>query len=283
MRTVLPILLVFGLAIVANAEIYKWTDARGQVHFTQHLDQVPPDQRPAAKSAAQAPKRDVIQTFSSPASAASGVARPASSIRRTGASNELRIPFQRYGTLMRVDVRINDLVTAPFFIDTGASGVSLPSHVADQLGIRVRPDTPHIQVITAAGTVSRAVVTLRSVQLSSARVENLEATINPAMEIGLLGGTFFNNFVYRVDAAEGVITLSPNESIRGGLNANGWRHRFEALRAPLQQLEAHLVSGRVRRQHEREYLEERAIDMRSQLDALEDEANRLNVPQTWRR
>ena len=52
-------------------------------------------------------------------------------------------------------------------------------------------------------------------------MEGLNATINPAMEVGLLGGDFFNNFVYRVDAAASVITLVPNDRMRGGLGPGG--------------------------------------------------------------
>ena len=87
---------------------------------------------------------------------------------------------------------------------------------------------------------ARAVVLLDSVQLGAARVENLQATINPSMQIGLLGGDFFNNFVYRVDAAESELWLAPNEKIRAGLGAEQWRDRFRRVREPLERLEAYL-------------------------------------------
>jgi hypothetical protein len=41
------------------------------------------------------------------------------------------------------------------------------------------PDTPRVQVMTANGAVSRPLITLRSVELGGARVENLVATIDP--------------------------------------------------------------------------------------------------------
>jgi clan AA aspartic protease (TIGR02281 family) len=183
---------------------------------------------------------------------------------------------------MRVDVQLNDQLSAPFLIDTGASGVDLPSHVAEQLGIRIRPDTPHINVITAAGVVARPVVTLQSVQLGRARVEGLEATVNPSMQIGLLGGTFFNNFVYQVDAAAGEILLVPNDRLRGGLDEAAWRARFESLRDPIARLDAYLESKEVVRQGERERLQRRRTALFDQLEELERRANRLEVPQAWR-
>jgi hypothetical protein len=146
----------------------------------------------------------------------------------------------------------------------------------------VRPDTPHTEVITASGTVSRAIMTLQSVELAGARVENLHATVNPAMEIGLLGGTFFNNFVYRVDAAAGYIDLKPNENIRGGMGAIDWKRRFRAIQRPLARLENHLETADIDDEQERAYLENRAVTLRAQLDALALEANRLDVPYAWR-
>jgi clan AA aspartic protease (TIGR02281 family) len=265
---------LFGAA-GAGADIYRWTDAQGRLHFTESLDQVPPQYREGARRDAETQPPSKFQTYSRPTRAQAAQA--------DRYNEEIRIPFVRDGSLMRVDVRLNDQLSAPFLIDTGASGVSLPSHVAEQLDIRVRPDTPHVEMITAAGVVARPVVTLQSVQLGRARVENLEATINPAMQVGLLGGTFFNNFVYQVDAAASEILLVPNDRLRGGLDEAAWRARFEGLRDPIARLDAYLASGEVVRQGERERLERRRSALLEQLEELERRANRLEVPQAWRR
>jgi TPP-dependent pyruvate/acetoin dehydrogenase alpha subunit len=118
--------------------------------------------------------------------------------------------------------------------------------------------------------------------VGGARVEGLHATVNPAMQVGLLGGSFFNNFVYRVDAAEGVITLEPNDRIRGGLDAQSWRARFRAVRDPLERLEAYLREREISRAGERQRLEQRRAELRESLARLEDEANRFDVPVAWR-
>jgi clan AA aspartic protease (TIGR02281 family) len=258
----------------AAAEIYRWTDAQGRLHFTESLDQVPPQYGEGARRNTEAQPPSKFHTYSRPTRA---------QVAQTDRySEQIRVPFVRDGSLMRVDVRLNDQLSAPFLIDTGASGVSLPSHVAEQLGIRIRSDTPHVSVITAAGVVARPVVTLRSVQLGRARVEGLEATVNPAMQVGLLGGTFFNNFIYQVDAAASEILLVPNDRLRGGLDQAAWRARFEALRDPIARLDAHLASGNAVRQAERERLERNRAALHAQLEELERHANRLDVPQAWR-
>ena len=261
-------------AAAAAAEIYRWTDAQGRLHFTESLDQVPPQYREGAQRDAEAQPPSKFQKYSRPTRA-----QAAQADRYSG---QIRIPFVRDGSLMRVDVQLNDQLSAPFLIDTGASGVSLPSYVAEQLGIRIRSDTPHINVITAAGVVARPVVTLQSVQLGRARVEGLEATVNPAMQVGLLGGTFFNNFIYQVDAAASEILLVPNDRLRGGLDEAAWRARFERLRDPIARLDEYLASGEVQRQAEIERLEGNRAALHAQLEELERHANRLDVPQAWR-
>ena len=277
----LPVLSLTGMlatGIIANADIYRWTDASGNLHFTERLELVPPLHRAAAMKSAMKPATRPVQIFSSE----SATAPPARRRRRVVRNGEVNIPFVRQGSLMRVDVRLNDVVTAPFLIDTGASGVSLPSWVAERLGIRVRADTPHVRVLTANGVVSRALVQLDSVEIGGARVEGLEATVNPSMEIGLLGGAFLNNFVYRVDAAASAIMLTPNQQIRGGLGQVQWRERFHGISDPLAKLVAHLETGVVRRKGEIAKLLGRQKELEEELARLETQADRLGVPQKWR-
>jgi clan AA aspartic protease (TIGR02281 family) len=270
-------LLAVLIGAPMGAEIYEWTDAEGRVHYTQQLDRVPPAQREAAmQSSRRQGQPGAVQTYSSPASQA-----PTGS-RAARLSRELRIPFVREGTLMRVNVRLNDSLMAPFYIDTGASGIALPPHFADRLGIRIGRDTPQVDVHTANGVVSRPVVRLDSVELGGARVEGLEATLNPSMEVGLLGGSFFNNFVYRVDAAQSVITLAPNEGMRGGLDVESWRARFQELRGTLARLDAHLAHEVSAHDPERQVLEVRRAELLAALAALDAEADRQRVPQNWR-
>src|SRR5262245_39817860 len=192
--------VVLAVADPARGEIYRWTDAEGRVHFTEQLERVPAQHRAAAREGAAASAPGRVHTYSGSTPNA-----PGAPVR--GLHREIEIPFTRIGSLMRVDGRVNDIVTVPFLIDTGARGVSIPNAYAAKLGARVRSDTPHIQVTTANGVVARPMITLQSIEIGGARVENLSATLDPGMDFGLLGGSFFNNYVYRVDAARSVITL----------------------------------------------------------------------------
>jgi len=270
------------VAIPARAEIYQWTDESGRLHFSQSLDKVPPGKRAEAKRAAEARKQsphDPLQVYGSSSGEGGAPAARAASGRP---GRTMRIPFERHGTLMRVEVLLNDRVRAPFYIDTGASGVSIPWAVVQKLGIQVTDDTPRIRVMTANGMVAEPVIQLASVKLGPARVTNLQAAVSGSMDIGLLGGTFFNNYVYQVDAAAGVITLQPNTGVRGGLNQAQWRERFDKIREPLVRLEAYLDKGGFTEEGRVRELEDHRAKLRGSLEELEREANKHGVPRGWR-
>lgn len=271
-------LVFFLVSASGKAQIYRWSDATGREHFTQDLNQVPARHREAARKAAARPGgRDPLQSYSAPQRAA-----PAARARHTQRGGTHEIHFRRYGTLMMVEVELNDHVRAPFLADTGASGISIPHAVAQELGIRIDSDTPTVIVGTANGNVEEPLVALESVQVGSARVEGLRANVSGSMQFGLLGGSFFNNFIYQVDAAARVIRLTPNEAVRGGLARGQWQERFQQIRAPLSALEARLESGVDRRAGRVRELETRLRTLHEELARLESRADRAEVPQGWR-
>jgi clan AA aspartic protease (TIGR02281 family) len=275
--------LLLGSGALGEGEIYTWTDARGGIHATRDLLEVPVGHRREARlrAAGSAPSR--LQTFESnrPARQAEGLGA-ASAALMVPSAGSLRIPFQRQGTLMVVDVLLNGHVRAPFLVDTGASGISIPERVVRELGIRIDADTPRLPVQTAAGVISEPVIALESLQVGEARVDHLDALVNSSMDVGLLGGSFFNNFVYEVDAVAQQITLRSNDGVRGGLTSSQWRQRFEALRVDLVRLETYLAEGEMLRGSRRAEIEAHLDAVRQAMDGLHREANVAGVPRAWR-
>jgi len=257
----------------AAAELYRWTDADGRLHVTQDLSQVPAEQRDQALAASRAPSR--LQTYDSTESAASVSTRAA--LRRV-----FEIPFEKRGNAMLVQVRINDRVTAPFLVDTGATDVALPAAVAQAAGVVIGPDTPRAQYQTANGIVSKPVITLDAIAVGDARVERVRASVSHGMDVGLLGGTFFNNFTFQVDPAAHVITLVANDRVRGGLSDRQWRGRFRAARTRLAELEHYLENNHFARESRVAELELRREALRGEIEALEAEADAAEVPHAWR-
>jgi clan AA aspartic protease (TIGR02281 family) len=279
--------LLLALApFAAEAEIYQWTDEQGQVHYTQDLNQVPARHRSQAELRAQAPHPEGrLQTYSEPAAPDPGSAHP----RQTGAQRgrEFRIPVARAGIGMIVYVRLDDRLTTPFLVDTGATDVLIPASVAEQLGIHTGSETRTKSYQTANGVVTHSTVMLRSVDLGGAIVENVPASISPSMEIGLLGLSFFNHFTYNVDAAAGILTLVPNDlvesgAIRGGRSEAQWRAEYQDLRARIEQIDREADAKSTSKARSQERLEEQRGALQGELSQLDAEADVARVPMGWR-
>jgi clan AA aspartic protease (TIGR02281 family) len=187
---------------------------------------------------------------------------------------------------MRVNVRLNDRVTAPFYIDTGASDVSLPEWVARELGLDLAGARTGYYS-TANGTVKQSLVTLDSVELGGARVENIPAHVNKSMSTGLLGLAFFNHFRYRIDPVSGTVTLRPNGlaeagKIRGGRSESQWKGEFARLARRRLAIERAIDEVNPNRARRKDELESMVEEVDRQVRMLESEADDARVPMPWR-
>lgn len=267
-------LALFGPAAPASAEVYRWTDAEGRVHFTQDLQSVPPGKRAEARRWQAGRTPDGVQRYAAP---------PRGERRRPAAGREHRVPFERRGDVMLVNVRLNGSVTAPFVVDTGASDVSIPKALAERLGMVVGPGTPRRVYQTAGGRVAKPVVTLDAVELGTARVEGVRAAVSDSMDVGLLGGSFFGGFEVRIDPAEQMLTLVRSEGMRGGRSEEEWRSQFERLRHDLGRLDRYLEAHPRLAEARAEELEKRREELRAELERLRAAADAADVPHGWRR
>ncbi len=290
----LVVLLVLAGAGTATAGIYQWKDAAGRLHFAQDLNQVPVEYRAQAEAGMReegsgppiqrydgAPAAPAPTTASSPRA---GVRNAAG--RGAGDTKTYRIPVERAGTAMLVHVRLNDRVTAPFHIDTGASDVVIPRWVADQLELDLEGRRTGFYG-TANGVVQQKLVTLESVDLGGARAENVPATVSPSMSQGLLGLSYFNHFRYDVDPVAGVVTLTPNGLVeagvlKGGRTEDQWRRQFAQLTARREAIEQELESTNPNSTRRRDELESLIDETERQREVLEAEADDARVPMAWR-
>ena len=287
-RTAVLLALLLLSGTPAGAEIYRWTDAEGRVHFTQDLTQVPRAERKRAEDAARssdAGANSRLQLYSGGPSRSRPPARPAPA----GQVGKLyRIRVARAGTSMLVNVRLNGSVTAPFLIDTGASDVLLPQSVADELGLDTGPDARTKRYSTANGVVEHPVVMLDSVNLGGATVTNVPASVSDRMRFGLLGLSFFNHFTYNVDAAAGIVTLernalASNGQIRGGRSSAQWRSEYANLGGRIERVKAEHDQKTESKTRIRRALERERARLEQQLEQLDEEADRARVPMAWRR
>jgi clan AA aspartic protease (TIGR02281 family) len=88
-------------------------------------------------------------------------------------------------------------------VDSGASMVALPAAMATQLGLIPGPNDETLRLQMADGKIVEAKkMMLESVRVGTFTVEKVDCAVLPASFVAaepLLGGTFLNNFIYKLD------------------------------------------------------------------------------------
>jgi gag-polyprotein putative aspartyl protease len=109
------------------------------------------------------------------------------------------VHIERHGDTYRVPVRINDTITLPFLLDTGASDLVIPADVALTLiraGALANGDfigKSRYALANGSEQVSDLVV-IREVQVGDYSVRNVTASISPIQGEPLLGQSFLSKF-----------------------------------------------------------------------------------------
>ena len=182
--------LLLGIAAPVRAEMYSWEDERGTLHFSEDSARAPARERVLRAGAAGSQLNRMAQSLS-----------PAS----------VRVAYQDDANLIRVMVRINDEITAPFYVDTGSTELVVPKALADRLARTMDLPQARGKLGTAIGEVDVALVQLASVRLGDAEVADVWAAVAPELEVGLLGGAFLNQFQYSIDPETQIISLTPRK------------------------------------------------------------------------
>ena len=194
--TLLAVWAAFGLmATPAWAEMYRWTDDQGGVHYTQGLDSVPARFRPAA------------QMMLFPARPAAPLASPSSTDAAPGSAT--RIPFTP-GKPIMVSAKVNGGSTANLMLDTGASVTVINPRVLAGMGVgsaRAIRGT----VKGATGSADVLFVPIQSIEVGSSRSGPLRVAahdVDLSQGDGLLGRDFLDQFKVTIDSTAGIVTIS---------------------------------------------------------------------------
>jgi len=183
----------------ASAQIYRWTDERGDVRYSQGLHSVPPQFRGGAVMMAppSPPAAPVAPTPAAPEPAA-GVAR---------------IPFTP-GQPIMVTARINGGGTTQLLLDTGAQGTVISPTALAALGISYR-NAVRGSIKGVTGDADVLAVRIESIEVEGARfgplmVVSHDAGLGSGRD-GLLGRDFLDNFIVTIDSNARVVTLTPKK------------------------------------------------------------------------
>jgi predicted aspartyl protease len=180
------------VAAPASAELYRWLDPEGIVHYTADLASIPP----AA--------RDAAQPIAHP--------RPNPTPPLTG-SGPVSIPMTN-GAPVTVTAGLNG-VTLTLIVDTGAERTVISPAALERAGLGAEPGRP-VRIVGATGEASASLVTVPLLDVAGARIgplaviaHTLPADGRSAAADGLLGRDVLDAFTLTVDAMAGRATLTP--------------------------------------------------------------------------
>jgi clan AA aspartic protease (TIGR02281 family) len=280
----LLIAILAGWGSPAYGQMYKWVDEKGTAHFADDLSKIPERYRPDAEI------RKVPKEVSLPENRE----RPAPLFNNSKVAepeaNANEVPLFRRHELLLAEVTLNGRVKRHFVVDTGASFTLINRQTARELGLVVNERTPFIPIVTASDMIFTPLVTLQSVRVGNAEVENVEALIHnmPSDTAGLLGNSFLNKFRVVLDSIHGKMTLfsmqgkaSPDRP--GGYNREYWVGQFRFYQRNLSELRKLRTKYEGRgASPELNRVNNSILFFENQLDDLERKASFAGVPRNWR-
>jgi clan AA aspartic protease (TIGR02281 family) len=171
------------------AQLYRWTDAEGTVHYTTDAASIPP------------PFRDRAEDIGSPTP---GPIVPVTPPAPSGTV----VPYD--GGPLVVDAVVNG-VTLRLLVDTGAERTLITHAALARAGVDVSSGTP-VQIRGVTGEAAATVVSLPRLDVAGARLGPLPVIVHTLTNQdidGLLGRDVLDGFTVTVDAASRRATLIP--------------------------------------------------------------------------
>ena len=197
LAAVVALSIAFLFSLPAAAEIFRYTDERGQPHYVDGPEKVPARYRAGATPVGL---RNVPVSASPAPGTGVGPASGGTTIQFT--------PGQR----ILVEATINGATGAVLLLDTGADRTLIAPHVLEAAGVSVTSGTTTGRVQGVTGSASVSGVRVSSVEVGDARYGPLMVIAHdmdqPGVD-GLLGRDFLEQFKVTIDSAGGVVTLDP--------------------------------------------------------------------------
>jgi hypothetical protein len=201
--------LLSGVTAPVSAQIYRWTDERGETRYSQGINSIPPRFRGGAVMMSAPSQPSAPEP--APQAAPSAAAPSAPVAGRPGGQGSARIPFTP-GQPIMVNARINGGGNTQLLLDTGAQGTVISPTALAALGISYR-DAVRGSIKGVTGDANVLAVRVESIEVEGARVGPLMVVSHDAGlgsgRDGLLGRDFLDNFVVTIDSANRVVILSP--------------------------------------------------------------------------
>lgn len=185
-------LLVLGGPVPASAQVYRWLDAEGSIHYSQGIESVPLRYRDGA----------VIIGYDRPAEPS-----PALAAAQIGIG---RVKFTP-GQPIMVAAQINGATPATLMLDTGATRTVISPKVLEAGGVSYQ-DAQRGSLRGVTGETQVFAVRVDMIEVNGARFGPLHVVSHDTgfnQGDGLLGRDFLDHFTVNIDNTAGVVTLTP--------------------------------------------------------------------------
>lgn len=176
----------------AEAQVFRWIDGEGSIHYSQGIESVPPRFRDGAVIIG-------YERTDGPAPAVEAAPVGIGRVRFTP------------GQPIMVSVRINGATPATLMLDTGATRTVINPKVLESIGVNYR-DAQHGTIRGVTGEAPVLAVRIESIEASGARSGPLLVVSHDTgfgQGDGLLGRDFLDQFSVNIDNAAGLVTLTP--------------------------------------------------------------------------
>jgi clan AA aspartic protease (TIGR02281 family) len=126
------------------------------------------------------------------------------------ASGKHVIQCDKIGNNLVVHTVLNRKVKASLLLDTGCSETQISEDVAKKLGIRTANSNTVFCRLADGRTVAGKEINIKEMKIGTVRVKNIHAIVLGSDQVGqngLLGMSFLNNFIFKVDSQKAELVL----------------------------------------------------------------------------
>jgi len=288
-----------AMVSVADGEVIKWTDAEGNVHYSDSEAEVPAKYRDQIERKVYKfdKQKETTRKWMSPWNQGNGNGlAPPEGYQQGEKLKRFAVPYRAFeGTARRiiVDVTFNGSVTAPMLLDTGAPGVTISEALANRIGV-FEGDTGKLKVRAGGlgGSVPAILTIIDKLEVGEGVSEfvpvQVTHSISRAFE-GLVGMDFMANFQLSIDNRRHLLLfqeMPESDNRPGGHDEHWWRalfYDFARMRTGWGKYMEHLKSANSRGSDKLKFAESQYNEADKLLRKLDSYAAKNRVPMNWRR
>ena len=121
------------------------------------------------------------------------------------------VSLDKRGNSLYVDAILNRRLKTELIVDTGCTNTQISLNMAKKLGIKPNKGEKVLCTVADGRQVVGRAVNIKEVRIAGARVRNVRAVVLEGnqmdRDIGLLGMSFLNNFIFRIDSEKRELIL----------------------------------------------------------------------------